>query len=108
VRPRFDDDDWEPESEPAHGRDGWFDGFFADGLITDVLMPLKSGKEASVYLCRANPGLAGASLVAAKVFHARDHRSFKNRSVYEQGQAFGKHREDRAVRTKTAFGRQVE
>jgi len=108
VRPRYDDDDWEPERPSGQRRPGWFDGFFGDGWITDVVMPLKSGKEASVYLCRGNAATAGAELVAAKVFHAREGRAFRNRAAYEHGQAFGKHREDRAVRTKTAFGRQVE
>ena len=111
MRPRFDDEDWEPDDVPgparsAHGE--WFDEFFASGLITDVLMPLKSGKEASVYLCRAVRSNTGADLLAAKVFHARERRGFRNNHAYRQGQIIGKHREQRAVRRKTGFGREVE
>ena len=30
--------------------------FFEDGWIDEVLFPVKSGKEATVYCCRACPG----------------------------------------------------
>jgi serine/threonine-protein kinase RIO1 len=33
--------------------------FIEDGWIEEVLFPLKSGKEANVYCCRACPGLEG-------------------------------------------------
>ena len=111
MRPRFDDDDWEPDDLPGAARSvhgEWFDDFFASGLITDVLMPLKSGKEASVYLCRAVRSNTSADLLAAKVFHDRERRGFRNNHAYRQGQIIGKHREQRAVRTKTEFGREVE
>lgn len=85
----------------------WFDAFFSDGLVTDIVMQLKSGKEASVYVCRANPS-TGARLVAAKAFRPRLGRGFKNDAAYTHGRSFGKHRENRAVRTKTRFGREVQ
>lgn len=30
----------------------WAEEFYAEGLITEVLMRRKNGKEATVYLCR--------------------------------------------------------
>jgi len=111
LRPHFDDEDWEPDDLPGFSRSAqgeWFDDFFAEGLITDVLMPLKSGKEASVYLCRATRSNTGADLLAAKVFHARERRGFRNNHAYRHGQIIGKARDQRAVRTKTAHGREVE
>jgi RIO kinase 1 len=42
-------------------------GFFSEGLIRDVLMLIKSGKEATVYCCQAAPE-TGLDLVAAKVY----------------------------------------
>ena len=45
----------------------WFDEFFAEGLITDVVSQLKSGKEATVFMCRAGAG-SDAQLLAVKYF----------------------------------------
>ena len=108
MRPRFDDEDWEPDEMTGGVHGEWFDDFFAEGLITDVLMPLKSGKEASVYLCRAVTSNTGEDLLAAEVFHPRERRGFRNNHSYRHGQVMGKHREQRAVQTKTGFGRAVE
>jgi RIO kinase 1 len=41
--------------------------FWADGLISDVLRVVKSGKETTVYCCQGGPAL-GAELAAAKVY----------------------------------------
>ena len=38
------------------------DHFLAEGLITDVLRIVKTGKEASVHLCRANRSTTGEDL----------------------------------------------
>src|SRR5260370_31846427 len=59
------------------------DSFFAQGLITEVLYTVKSGKEATVYCCQAHPS-TGAKLLAAKVYRPRNHRSFKNDAVYPE------------------------
>ena len=88
--------------------DPWFDQFAAEGFITDVIRPLKSGKEATVHLCRANVSVTGADLLVAKVYRSREHRSFRNDAVYKEGQILGKARDVRAVRRKTAHGREVE
>ena len=36
-----------------------FEHFLDEGLIEAVIRPIKSGKEASVHLCRANPRTTG-------------------------------------------------
>jgi RIO kinase 1 len=81
--------------------------FLDAGLISAVERPLKSGKEASVWMCRGTD-LAGAPLVAAKIYRPIAHRGFRNDAVYAAGRSFGKERENRAVRTKTRFGREVQ
>lgn len=98
----LDRETWDEVDEPDP-----LDPFFADGSITDILGELKSGKEGTVYVCRANPSL-GHNLVAAKVYRSRQDRSFRNSAVYLQGRSFGKHRENRAVKTKTRKGREIE
>src|SRR2546430_17425234 len=72
------------------------DDFFAQGLITNVLYEVKSGKEATVYCCEAHPS-TGVELLAAKFYRARQHRNFKNDSVYQEGRAILDKRVRRAV-----------
>ena len=64
----------------------WLEPFFLEGLITDVLAQLKSGKEASVFLCRGGKA-SGAALVAVKSYRDRLHRDFRNRATYQHGHA---------------------
>jgi RIO kinase 1 len=81
--------------------------FIADGLIEDVLYPIKSGKEATVYCCRAGPALK-ADLVAAKVYKPRAFRSFRDDSVYREGRVILDSRARRAAAKRTAFGHKVQ
>ena len=60
--------------------------FYEQDLITDVLRVVKSGKEATVYCCAADPK-TGRSLLAAKVYRPRMFRSLKNDAVYRQNRA---------------------
>src|SRR5689334_22207767 len=60
--------------------------FYEHQWIKDVLMRLKGGKEASVYLCRSGPALE-APLVAAKVYRPRSLRNLKNDGQYRTGRA---------------------
>ncbi len=83
------------------------EAFVAEGLITDVLETVKSGKEATVYCCRASP-LAGGGLLAAKVYRRREFRSFKRDAVYRQGRVILDARFRRAVAKKTRCGRAVQ
>ena len=80
----------------------------ATGVIVDVLGALKSGKEATVYVCRADKKKTGASLVAAKLYHPRNRRDFRNMVTYDDGRQFLKARVARAVKNKTEFGREAE
>jgi RIO kinase 1 len=85
----------------------WIDAFVAEGFVKDVLMRLKSGKEASVFLCRGDVASA-CELVAAKYYRPRLGRGFQNRAIYQQGRGFGGSRDSRAVANKSRFGRAIE
>jgi hypothetical protein len=66
----------------------WLDEFLCEGLIVAVLARLKSGKEATVFVCRG--GVAShAGLVAAKWFRPRLGRGFQNRAIYQRGRIMG-------------------
>jgi RIO kinase 1 len=81
--------------------------FVERGLISEVLHPVKSGKEATVFCCRGTPS-SGAAHFAAKVYRARERRGFKNDAIYREGRFIPGARARRAVAAKTAFGREVE
>ncbi|MEW6404272.1 MAG: RIO1 family regulatory kinase/ATPase [Chloroflexota bacterium] len=82
--------------------------------ITDVLRKVKSGKEASVYLCRPGSGL-DAPLVAAKVYRPRSLRNLKNDHQYrtgrvdlgEDGKALRKDADVHAVQKRSVYGEEV-
>jgi RIO kinase 1 len=98
----------EPEPGSESPERAAFDHFSGEGLVTDLIRPVKSGKEASVFLCRGNVSIAGAGLLALKVYRPRDHRSFKNDQVYKEGRVLKEPRDRNAVRKKTAYGRVFE
>jgi RIO kinase 1 len=89
-------------------------GFYIEHLITDVTRRVKSGKEATVYCCRAHPRL-GVGVLAGKVYHERMFRSLKNDSLYrqgrdildEQGKPLRGRRERLAMKKGTGFGQQL-
>jgi RIO kinase 1 len=81
--------------------------FIDEALVLDVLNVIKSGKEATVYRCRAHPSL-GAKWVAAKVYHSINFRNFKDPTVYDAGRVIGKGQVARAVKNHTDFGRQAQ
>lgn len=83
------------------------DFFFAEGMITEILYPVKRGKEATVYCCQAHPS-SGAELLAAKIYRPRDHRGFKNDAIYQEGRVITKGQVRRAVQKKSRFGRQAQ
>ncbi|MEJ2210302.1 MAG: hypothetical protein P8129_14885 [Anaerolineae bacterium] len=108
---------FETTYRPSRYEQGWLlqslFTFYDEGLITDVLALVKGGKEASVYLCQANPA-TGLDLVAAKVYRPRMFRNLRNDAMYRQGRevlvATGKPAGKdagtiaRAIRNKSAFG----
>ena len=74
-----------------------------DGVIDEVLRPLKSGKEASVYVVRA-----GADVLCAKVYKDMAQRSFQARVQYQEGRKFRGSRQARAIGKATRFGRREQ
>ena len=106
--------------------------FFSEGWIDDVLMLVKSGKEATVYCCRAQPS-TGYDLVAAKVYrpvgvkHRRNPqaayeeadlrrsfeskvkvRTFKWDARYREGRTVTDARLRRALEKHSRMGREVQ
>ena len=59
--------------------------FYENRWIDDVLTLLKGGKEASVYLCAANPTTPAGEHLAAKVYRPRMFRNLKNDHLYREG-----------------------
>ncbi|KAB7769671.1 PA4780 family RIO1-like protein kinase [Xanthomonas maliensis] len=71
-----------------------------DGVIDQVLRPLKSGKEASVYVVAA-----GDEVLCAKVYKDMAQRSFQARVQYQEGRKVRGSRQARAMGKATKFGR---
>jgi RIO kinase 1 len=84
-----------------------FDHFASEGLIGDVIRPIRSGKEAAVYLCSGGSAVAH-DLLALKVYHERRHRAFRNDAIYKDGRVILNERDRRAVAKKTPFGRALD
>ena len=83
------------------------DPLIRDEWILEVVRPIKSGKEAVVYLCRAHPSVE-RDLVAAKIYRPHERRSFRKDGVYQQGRERGSRpdaREMRSLSRKTRGGR---
>src|SRR5688500_20164901 len=74
-----------------------------DGLIDAVLRPLKSGKEASVYVVRS-----GEDVRCAKVYKDMAQRSFQQRVQYQDGRKARGSREMRAIGQATKCGRKQQ
>lgn len=76
-------------------------------FISNVLYRVKSGKEADVYCCEAQP-TTGAKLLAAKVYRPLEERSFKNDKIYQDGRYIDDARLRRAYGKKTSVGRKQQ
>ena len=74
-----------------------------DGVIDEVLRPLKSGKEATVYLVRSN-----GQTRCAKVYRDMGQRSFQKRAQYQEGRGVRGSRNARAMSKSTRFGRKEQ
>jgi len=97
---------------------GWLSdslGYFFDNhWIDDVIRMIKGGKEASVYLCKANPS-SRVDWIAAKVYRPRQFRNLKNDSLYregrqyldENGQAIHNHGVIHAINKRTSVGEEL-
>src|SRR5215203_1608930 len=87
---------------------------YPDWLVTELaavdieLGVLKTGKEADVHLLRRGvPDTDRACLLAAKRYRDAQHRQFHRDSAYVEGRRVRRSREARAMRHRTAFGRQL-
>ena len=74
-----------------------------DGVIDEVLRPLKSGKEAAVYVVRS-----GDEVRCAKVYKDMAQRSFQQRVQYQEGRKVRGSREARAVGKASKYGRKQQ
>ena len=74
-----------------------------DGLVDDVMRPLKSGKEASVYVVRA-----GGEVICAKVYKDMAQRSFQARVQYQEGRKVRGSRQARAIGKASKFGKREQ
>lgn len=81
--------------------------FFDEGYITDVIAEVKSGKEAIVYCCKAAPH-HDVPYFALKLYKSREHRTFKNDSVYQEGRFGTGTRLGRAMTKGSAKGRSTK
>jgi RIO kinase 1 len=75
------------------------EGLVRDGLIDEVLRPLKSGKEAAVYVVRSE-----GEIRCAKVYKDASQRSFQQQTVYQEGRKVRNSRQARAMQKGSRFG----
>jgi RIO kinase 1 len=87
---------------------------YPDWLVTELaavdteLGVLKTGKEADVFLIRRGvPQTDRSCLLAAKRYRSADHRMFHRDSGYLEGRRIRESRVNRAVSSRSAFGRQA-
>ncbi len=71
-----------------------------DGLVDEVLRPLMSGKEATVYVVRC-----GTEIRCAKVYKEANKRSFKQAVQYQEGRKGRNSRRSRAIEKGSKYGR---
>ena len=74
-----------------------------EGAIDEVIRPLRSGKEASIYVVRC-----GSELRCAKVYKDLGQRSFQQRAQYQEGRRVRSSRQARAMGQRTRFGRKAQ
>lgn len=74
-----------------------------DGVIDEVMRPLKSGKEAAVYVVRV-----GEEIRCAKVYKDMAQRSFQQRTQYQEGRKVRGSREARAIGKASKYGRKQQ
>jgi len=74
-----------------------------DGIIDEVIRPLKSGKEASVYLVAS-----GTTVRCAKVYKNANHRGFHKLAEYQEGRKARGSRDARAMGKRSRHGRKEQ
>jgi len=74
-----------------------------DGLIDEVIRPLKSGKEAAVYVV-----LSEGEIRCAKVYKDSNKRGFHKQAQYQEGRKVRNSRQARAMEKGTRYGRKQQ
>lgn len=74
-----------------------------DGLIDEVIRPLKSGKEAAVYVVSC-----GDAIRCAKVYKEANQRGFHKQALYREGRKVRNSRQARAMEKGSRYGRQQQ
>ncbi|MGZ4970944.1 MAG: PA4780 family RIO1-like protein kinase [Methylobacter sp.] len=74
-----------------------------DGLVDEVIRPLKSGKEAAVYVV-----LSEGEIRCAKVYKDVNKRGFHKQALYQEGRKVRNSRQARAMEKNSRFGRQQQ
>jgi RIO kinase 1 len=74
-----------------------------DGFVEEVLRPLKSGKEAAVYVVRSE-----GEIRCAKVYKEANKRGFHNQALYQEGRKVRNTRQARAMEKGSRFGAQQQ
>jgi len=75
---------------------------FAYGIIQEVIRPLMSGKEASVFLVQTVEGVK-----VAKVYKEANNRSFRQRADYTEGRTVRSSRQRRAMAKGSRYGKSL-
>ena len=74
-----------------------------DGLVDEVIRPLKSGKEAAVYVV-----LSEGEIRCAKVYKDIKQRGFHKQAQYQEGRKVRNSRQERALNKGSKFGREQQ
>jgi RIO kinase 1 len=74
-----------------------------DGLVDEVLRPLKSGKEAAVYVV-----MSEGEIRCAKVYKEVTQRGFHTQAQYQEGRKVRNSRQARAMEKKSRYGREQQ
>jgi len=74
-----------------------------EGFIDEVLHPLKSGKEADVYVIQSEDEIR-----CAKVYKAANKRNFHTQALYQEGRKVKNSRQARAMKKKSEYGRKQQ
>ena len=74
-----------------------------DGFIDEVIHPLKSGKEAAVYVVQSE-----GEVRCAKVYKAANKRGFHKQALYQEGRKVRNSRQNRAMEKKSRYGRKQQ
>ena len=74
-----------------------------DGLVDEVLRPLKSGKEAEVYVV-----VSEGEIRCAKVYKEATQRGFHTQAQYQEGRKVRNSRQARAMEKKSRYGREQQ